>query len=127
MTVDKTDPISNKSSTSPTPINNHQGSNFVEQTVLQSNSEFSTNAGVIQDAHIGHNYNYQNDPETIRRIVQEELKSPQLEYFRLVREGLNILAEAVAIPEIRDAVIAFRTNFEAACEQTYILSSGFVA
>jgi hypothetical protein len=123
MVGDEPNSILNKSNMNSDSTNDHQSSNSVEQTVQQSNSEFSTNAGVIQDAHIGHNYNYQNDPETVRRIVKEELKSPQLEYFRLVREGLNILAEAVAIPEIRDAVIAFRTDFEAACEQTYILSS----
>lgn len=123
MIVDESSSTLNKSNISSDSTSDHQDSNSIEQTVQQSNSEFSTNAGIIRNAHIGHNYNYHNDPETIRRIVQEELKSPQLDYLQLVREGLITLVEAVAIPEIRDAVIAFNTDFRAACDYIYLLAS----
>jgi len=121
MIADEPNPISNKVNSES--MTHDQSSNFIEQTVQQSNSKNATNAGIVQHSHIGDNYNYQADSETIRQIVQQELNSPQIKYIRSVREGLNALADMAVIPEIRDAIVAFRTDFKAACDQISILAS----
>jgi hypothetical protein len=54
-------------------MTHHQIFNFIEQTVQQSNSKNAINVGIVQYSHIGDNYNYQVNSETIRRIVQQEL------------------------------------------------------
>jgi hypothetical protein len=66
---------------------------------------------------------YQADPETIKRIVREELRLPPQEYGDPVKVGLNALAELLQVPEVNSAVITFRVDFQAACEQINIIAN----
>jgi Effector-associated domain 10 len=63
------------------------------------------------------------DPETIKRIVREELRLPQREYGNSVSQGLNALADLMQYPEAMSAVITFRVDFQAACEQINIIAN----
>ncbi len=93
--------------------------NQPKQAVTQS-GKFGVNIGEGQDVHIGDVY--QADPETIKRIVREELRLPQTEYHQSVSLGLNALAELMKVPEVQSAVVAFRVDFQAACEQIDVIA-----
>jgi hypothetical protein len=92
----------------------------LEQTVQQT-GKFGVNIGQGDGIHIGDIY--QADPETIKRIVREELLLPQQKYSNLVGLGLNALAELMQNSEVRSAVITFRVDFEAACKQIEIIAN----
>ncbi|MEM1256242.1 MAG: toll/interleukin-1 receptor domain-containing protein [Cyanobacteria bacterium P01_H01_bin.21] len=69
-----------------------------------------------QEIHID-NRTYNADPETVKRLVREELRFAHAEYGQPVREGLNALAELMRVSAVKDAVIRFRVVFQAACDQ----------
>ncbi|UBF28523.1 hypothetical protein K9N68_11970 [Kovacikia minuta CCNUW1] len=92
----------------------------VDQSVKQS-GKFGVNVGHGHGVHIGDVY--QTDPETIKRIVREELRLPQREYGDPVSLGLNALTELMQHPEARSAVITFRVDFKAASEQINIIAN----
>lgn len=69
-----------------------------------------------QQIHID-NRTYQADPETVKRLVREELRIAHKEYGQPVSAGLNALAELMQVADVKDAVITFRVVFQAACEQ----------
>ncbi|MGD9099713.1 MAG: hypothetical protein PVF45_04480 [Anaerolineae bacterium] len=46
----------------------------------------------------------------------------QAGYSRPVGQGLIALAELMELPQVRTAVVSFRTDFEAACQQTNVLA-----
>ncbi|MDX2228424.1 MAG: hypothetical protein NW220_02210 [Leptolyngbyaceae cyanobacterium bins.349] len=69
-----------------------------------------------REVHIGDRI-YQTDPETVKRIVREELQIVHREYGEPVRQGLNALADLMQASTVRDAVTTFRIVFEAACDQ----------
>jgi hypothetical protein len=123
MTGSKPDSTSNQLNINPASTNNQQGSNPIEQTVQQS-GKYPTNAGIIQNFQIGDQHNYSVvDTETVRQIVQKELSSPHLKYISSVRGSLNILTGMVEAPKIREAIIFFHTDFNAAYEQINIFAS----
>ena len=95
--------------------------NQSQQNVTQS-GKFGVNIGEGQGVHIGDVNQYQFDPETIKRIVREELRLPQAEYYQSVSLGLNALAELMKVPEVQSAVVAFRVDFQAACEQIDVIA-----
>jgi Effector-associated domain 10 len=82
---------------------------------------YGADARVIQSV-VDKNGLYQ-DPETIKRIVREELRLPQREYGNSVSQGLNALAELMQYPEAISAVITFRVDFQAACERIDIIAN----
>lgn len=76
------------------------------------------------DIHIGDRiYQSQSEPDTIKRIVREELKNPSKEYSNPISTGLSALAALMQVPKIREAVIAFRVDFRAALEQIEIIAN----
>ena len=102
------------------PTQDPQEASSIEQKVQQS-GKFGVNIGQGQGVHIGDVY--QVDPETIKRIVREELRLPQREYGDPVSLGLNALTELMQYSEARSAVITFRVDFQAACEQINIIAN----
>lgn len=66
---------------------------------------------------------YQNDPETIKQIVREELRLPQREYSDSVSLGLKALAELMQYAEARSTVTTFGVVFQASCEQIIIIAN----
>jgi Effector-associated domain 10 len=82
---------------------------------------YGADAQVIQSV-LDKNGLYQ-DPETIKRIIREELRLPQREYGNSVSQGLNALADLMQYPEAMSAVITFRVDFQAACEQINIIAN----
>jgi len=75
-----------------------------------------------REVHIGDRI-YQTDPETVKRIVREELQIAHHEFGEPVRQGLNALADLMQAPAVRDAVITFRVVFEAACNQIEVIAN----
>ncbi|MBD2490433.1 hypothetical protein [Aulosira sp. FACHB-615] len=62
------------------------------------------------------------DAETIRKIIQDELQAVKFGHnSQSVRSGLYALTELMAVPQVRAAVFAFRTDFQAVCEQIDVL------
>lgn len=93
----------------------------IEQKVQQS-GKVGVNIGQGEGIHVGDVY-YQVDPETIKRIVREELRLPQREYGEPVSLGLNALTELMQHSEARSAVVTFQVDFQAACEQINIIAN----
>lgn len=104
----------------PEPGISSQDARSLGQTVQQT-GKFGINIGEGQSIHIGDVY--QADSETIKRIVREELRLPQREYGDPVGLGLNALAELMHHSEARSAVVTFRVDFQAACEQINIIAN----
>ncbi|MBW4472567.1 MAG: hypothetical protein KME45_19675 [Stenomitos rutilans HA7619-LM2] len=102
------------------PVHASQQPHSVDQSVQQS-GKFGVNVGQGQGVHIGDVY--QADPETIKRIVREELRLPQREYSDPVSLGLHALTELMQHSEARSAVITFRVDFQAACDQINIIAN----
>ncbi|MGD1899780.1 MAG: hypothetical protein ACFB16_22890 [Phormidesmis sp.] len=75
-----------------------------------------------QQIHID-NRTYQADPETVKRLVREELRVAHTEYGQPVSQGLNALVELMQVPEVKAAVITFRVVFQAACEQIDVIAN----
>lgn len=75
-----------------------------------------------QQIHID-NRTYQADPETVKRLVREELRVAHTEYGQPVSEGLNALVTLMQVPEVKDAVITFRVVFQAACDQIDVIAN----
>jgi Effector-associated domain 10 len=80
---------------------------------------YGADAQIIQSV-LDKNGLYQ-DPETIKRIVREELRLPQREYGNSVSQGLNALADLMQYPEAMSAVITFLGDFQTTCEQINII------
>ncbi|MBD2451489.1 hypothetical protein H6G76_31115 [Nostoc sp. FACHB-152] len=98
------------------------------QSLLQL-GKYGVNVGEGQDIQIGdtfggfHQRIYKGaDAETIRKIIQDELQAVKYGYnSQSVRSGLYALTELMAVPQVRAAVFAFRTDFQAVCEQIDVL------
>ena len=75
-----------------------------------------------QQIHID-NRTYQADPETVKRIVREELRVADKNYGEPVSQGLNALVELMQVPAVKDAVITFRVVFQAACNQIDVIAN----
>ncbi|MEM9151845.1 MAG: toll/interleukin-1 receptor domain-containing protein [Cyanobacteria bacterium P01_F01_bin.3] len=75
-----------------------------------------------QSIHID-NRTYQADPETVKRLVREELRVAHTEYGQPVGQGLTALAELMQVPAVKDAVITFRVVFQSACEQIDVIAN----
>lgn len=75
-----------------------------------------------QQIHID-NRTYQADPETVKRLVREELRVAHTEYGQPVSAGLNALVELMQVPAVKDAVITFRVVFQAACAQIDVIAN----
>ncbi|MGB3769496.1 MAG: hypothetical protein WA947_23295 [Phormidesmis sp.] len=75
-----------------------------------------------QQIHID-NRTYQADPETVKRIVREELRVADKNYGEPVSQGLNALVELMQVPAVKDAVITFRVVFQAACDQIDVIAN----
>lgn len=103
------------------PVLSHQALPSIDQSVQQS-GKFGVNIGQGQDVHIGDTY-YNLNPESIKRIVREELRLPQREYGDPVGLGLSALTELMQYPEARSAVVTFRVDFQAACERINIIAN----
>jgi hypothetical protein len=121
MTVDEPNSTSSKLKGNSERTTDSQSSHSIEQKVQQSEAEYAVNVGSAQ----GNNYfgtvnqYFEADSqanETIK-FTQEHSK----EHTQSACKGVSILVEKMKIPEIRDAVVAFRTDFEAAQEQIRIL------
>ena len=54
---------------------------------------------------------------------QAQRPQPERGYSRVVGQGLVALAELMWAPEVRAAVIVFRTDFQAACAQIGVLAA----
>ena len=91
------------------------------QTVgqLSGGAAFASVEGQI---HID-NRTYQADPETVKRIVREELQVADKNYGEPVSQGLNALVELMQVPAVKDAVITFRVVFQAACDQIDVIAN----
>lgn len=79
----------------------------------------------VQDGYL---FQWQGDDQSCyvntdanRQVIQEEFKSPQVEYGYSSRQGLEALTGLMSNPEVRAAVVAFRTDFEAAREHIEVL------
>lgn len=93
------------------------------QSLLQL-GKYGINVGQGQDIQIGDRIYKGADAETIRKIIQDELQSLQFGYnSQSLRNGLYALTELMAAPEVRAAVIAFRTDFQAVCEQIDVVGN----
>ena len=92
------------------------------QTVgqLSGGAAFASVEG--QQIHID-NRTYQADPETVKRIVREELRVADKDYGEPVSQGLNALVELMQVPAVKDAVITFRVVFQAACDQIDVIAN----
>jgi len=92
------------------------------QSLLQL-GKYGINVGQGQDIQIGDRIYKGADAETIKKIIQDELQSLQYGGYtsQSVRNGLYALTELMAAPEVRAAVVAFRTDFQAVCEQIDVL------
>ncbi|MBT9317676.1 hypothetical protein IXB50_19835 [Leptothoe spongobia TAU-MAC 1115] len=101
-----------------------QAQGFIGQTVEQTGKYGVALGQGSGDIHIGDRiYQSQPDPDTIKRIVREELKNPAKEYANPISTGLSALAALMQAPKIREAVIAFRVDFQAALEQIEIIAN----
>ncbi len=100
MPTEEPAPNSAQASSVPKPITASQEPHPIAQSVQQS-GKFGVNIGQGQGVHIGDVYQ-QADPETIKRIVREELRLPQREYGDPVGLGLNALAELMQYPVLGD-------------------------
>lgn len=93
------------------------------QSLLQL-GKYGINVGQGQDIQIGDRIYKGADAETIRKIIQDELQSlPHGYNSQSVRNGLYALTELMAAPEVRAAVVAFRTDFQAVCEQIDVVGN----
>lgn len=93
------------------------------QSLLQL-GKYGINVGQGQDIQIGDRIYKGADAETIRKIIQDELQSLPYGYnSQSVRNGLYALTELMAAPEVRAAVVAFRTDFQAVCEQIDVVGN----
>jgi hypothetical protein len=93
------------------------------QSLLQL-GKYGVNVGQGQDIQIGDRIYKGADAETIRKIIQDELQSLPYGYnSQSVRNGLYALTELMAAPEVRAAVVAFRTDFQAVCEQIDVVGN----
>jgi len=93
------------------------------QSLLQL-GKYGINVGQGQDIQIGDRIYKGADAETIRKIIQDELQSLPYGYnSQSVRNGLYALTELMAAPEVREAVVAFRTDFQAVCEQIDVVGN----
>jgi Effector-associated domain 10 len=101
--------------------NRVKGLESILEEILRRKVSIDCQKGSIEI--VGDKYSYRDNPDVIRRIVQEELNSPHIEHLAGIHKGLNTLAQIADIPKIRDATIVFRTDFKAACEQIQILWS----
>lgn len=91
------------------------------QSLLQL-GKYGVNVGEGQDIQIGDRIYKGADAETIRKIIQDELQAVKYGYNgQSVRSGLYALTELMAVPQVRAAVFAFRTDFQAVCEQIDVL------
>ncbi|MBD2459112.1 hypothetical protein H6G80_34320 [Nostoc sp. FACHB-87] len=91
------------------------------QSLLQL-GKYSVNVGEGQDIQIGDRIYKGADAETIRKIIQDELQAVKFGHnSQSVRSGLYALTELMAVPQVRAAVFAFRTDFQAVCEQIDVL------
>lgn len=97
-----------------------QTASSLEQSVQQS-GKYGISIGQGDGIHIGDVY--QIDRETIKRIVREELRTPQLGYGDSVGLGLQALAELIEHPAVRSAVITFRVDFQTASEQIDVIAN----
>lgn len=78
----------------------------------------------VEGQHINiDNRTYQADPDTVKRLVREELRVAHTEYGQPVSQGLNALVELMQVPAVKDAVITFRVVFQAACEQIDVIAN----
>jgi hypothetical protein len=93
------------------------------QSLLQL-GKYGINVGQGQDVQIGDRIYKGADAETIRKIIQDELQSLPYGYnSQSVRNSLYALTELMAAPEVRAAVVAFRTDFQAVCEQIDVVGN----
>ena len=92
------------------------------QTVAQVSGGAAIASVEGQQIHID-NRTYQADPETVKRLVREELRVAHTEYGQPVSQGLNALVALMQVPEVKDAVITFRVVFQAACGQIDVIAN----
>jgi hypothetical protein len=121
MIEDESNSTSNKLNGNFEAITNSQSPHSIEQKVQQSESEYAVNIGNAQGNNyfgpVNQYYGADSQANEARKVTQEHSK----EHTQSACEGVGILVEMMKIPEIHDAVVAFRTDFEAAQEQIRIL------
>ncbi|MDX2241454.1 MAG: hypothetical protein NW224_12285 [Leptolyngbyaceae cyanobacterium bins.302] len=94
-----------------------------DQNVSQQ-GKYGINLGEGKDIQIGDRIYQGADADKIRELIQEALASVREEATsnsQSARQGLNALTDLMSAPKVRDAVAAFRTDFEAACEQITLM------
>ncbi len=92
------------------------------QTVGQMSGGAAIASVEGQQIHID-NRTYQADPDTVKRLVREELRVAHTEYGQSVKQGLNALVALMQVPAVKNAVITFRVVFQAACEQIEVIAN----
>jgi len=111
----------------PEPVQSSQEPCSIDQSVDQS-GKLGVNIGQGQGTQVGDVYNfsgnfYQSGSETSKPVTPEGSRLLQSEDSNPVNTGLNALTELMQHSEVRSAVISFRVDFQAACDQISIIAN----